>query len=69
MKSPITGKDMKLVRERRTMRFRREGFEIMYCYYLCADSGEGFEDEACMRGNLERVEKRYRERYKVPPGL
>lgn len=46
---------MKLVRERRTMMFCKEGFEIMYRYYLCEESGEGFEGEGCLRGNLERI--------------
>lgn len=42
MKSPVTGKEMKLTKERRLMHFRKEAFEIVFHYYKCEDSGEQF---------------------------
>jgi hypothetical protein len=42
MKSPITGKEMVLVKEKRTLSFRKEEFEIVYHCYKCVDSGESF---------------------------
>ena len=66
MKSPITGKEMKLMREARTLSFRKEEFEIQYHFYQCEDSGETFEDEACMNLNLTQVHNLYREKYNLP---
>ena len=57
---------MKLVRERRTMNFRKEEFDIMYHHYLCEDSGETFEDEQCIQINLTQVHNLYREKYNLP---
>ena len=42
MKSPITGEEMKLSKERRSMDFRKETFEIVYHYYKCEKTGEQF---------------------------
>jgi len=66
MKSPITSKEMKLVRERRKLTFRKEEFEVFYHDYLCEDSGETFEDEQCMQLNLTQVYNQYREKYHLP---
>lgn len=66
MKSPITGKEMKLMREPHTLSFRKEEFEIQYHYYLCEDSGETFEDENLLQLNLTQVHNLYREKYNLP---
>ena len=42
MKSPITGKEMVLIKEKSTLSFRKEEFEVVYHYYKCEDSGESF---------------------------
>jgi len=39
MKSPMTGKEMILTKERRLMDFRKEEFEIIFHYCLFEDSG------------------------------
>ena len=38
MKSPMTGKEMILTKERRFMDFRKEEFLIIFHYYKCEDS-------------------------------
>jgi D-lyxose ketol-isomerase len=42
MKSPITGKKMKLYNEKRLISFKDKIFEINFHYYKCEDSGEQF---------------------------
>ena len=42
MKSPITGKEMKLYNEKRLISFKDKLFEINFHYYKCEDSGEQF---------------------------
>ncbi|MEZ4954389.1 MAG: DUF4065 domain-containing protein [Saprospiraceae bacterium] len=66
MKNPITGKEMKLMREARTLSFSKEDFEIQYHFYQCEDSDETFEDETCMHLNLTQVHNLYREKYNLP---
>lgn len=66
MKSPITGKTMKLVREQDTLTFRKENFPIVYHDYLCEDSGERFTDEYLDTIHLTQVHNQYREKYGIP---
>src|SRR5690625_3153184 len=66
MKSPITGKEMTLIRERRSMDFRRETFEIFYHYYKCEDSGEQFTSTALDELNMNQVYHQYRARLNIP---
>ena len=66
MKSPITGKEMKLVKERREMTFRKENFEIVYHYYQYEDSGESFTTTALDEVNMNQVYHQYRERFHIP---
>ena len=42
MKSPITGKEMVLIKEKRTLSYRNEEFEVIYHYFKCEDSGDSF---------------------------
>ena len=42
MKSPLTGKEMKLVYEKRTSNFRGEQYEFEHTAWLCEDTGEQF---------------------------
>ena len=66
MKSPITGKAMKLTKERRSMDFRKETFEIVFHYYKCEDSGEQFTTTTLDEVNMNQVYNQYRDRYNIP---
>lgn len=66
MKSPITGKEMKLTKERRSMDFRKETFEIVFHYYKCEVSGEQFTTTALDEVNMNQVFNQYRDKFKIP---
>jgi len=66
MKSPITGKEMKLTKERRSMDFRKETFEIVFHYYKCEDSGEQFTTTPLDELNMNQVYNQYRDRFNIP---
>lgn len=66
MKSPITGKEMKLVRELANFQFRKEDFEIIYHYYLCDQSNESFTNDKLDKINQIQVHNKYREKYGIP---
>jgi len=66
MKSPITGKEMKVMVKKDTIDFRKEPFEILHHYYLDEDTGEIFTDETFDTLNLNQAYNQYRERYKIP---
>jgi len=66
MKSPITGKEMTLTKERRSMDFRKETFEIVFHYYKCADSGEQFTTSALDEVNTNQVYNQYRDKFNIP---
>lgn len=66
MRSPITGKEMKLVKEVTTLPFRKEEFEVVYHYYLCEDSKEQFTDDELDAINIAQVHNQYREKYGIP---
>lgn len=65
LKSPMTGKDMVLCREKRTIPFRKEEFEIMYHFYKDTD-GEQYTEEFTDEVNINQVYNQYRERFKLP---
>jgi putative zinc finger/helix-turn-helix YgiT family protein len=66
MKSPITGKEMKLTRERRSMDFRKETFEIVFHSYKCEESGEQFTTTALDEVNMNQVFNQYRDKFNIP---
>jgi uncharacterized phage-associated protein/DNA-binding transcriptional regulator YiaG len=67
MQSPITGKQMPLIKEPAVkLNFRKEEFEITYHHYLCEDSGEHYTTDELDRINLTQVYNRYREKYGIP---
>ncbi len=66
MRSPITDKEMKLVKEMRKASFRKEEFEIVFHAYKCEDSGELFEDEIFSQLNYNQVINKYREKHSIP---
>lgn len=60
MKSPITGKEMNLVRDNDVkLEYRKDKFSVLYHYYLCEDSGEKFTDD-----NLNNINMQQRKKYK-----
>ena len=61
MKSPFTGKEMKVMKEWREMTFRNEAFMVLFYSYFCEDTGEKFEDEHFSALNYNQVLDQYRE--------
>jgi len=66
MKSPFTGKEMSLQREWRTMKFRKEEFDVLFHFYKCTDTGEQFEDEQFAQLNYDQLVNQYRSKYGIP---
>ena len=66
MKSPITGKEMVLTKERRSIDFRKESFEIVFHFYKCEDSGEQFTTTALDEVNMNQVYNQYRDKFNIP---
>lgn len=66
MKSPITGKEMSIQREERTIEFRKESFPVVFHYYLCNDSGEQFTTTALDELNMNQVYNQYRDLHNLP---
>ena len=66
MKSPITGKDMLLRTEVRSLAFRKEAFPIVYHYYLCEDSGEQLTTTDIDELNMIQLYNQYREKHHLP---
>ena len=66
MKSPITGKEMRVAKELRDMTFRKEIFQVVFHYYICEDSGEQFEDEHFSALNYNQVVNQYRVSHHIP---
>ena len=66
MKSPITGKDMILVTEKRTLDFRKERFQVVFHYYKCEESGEQFTTTSMDEINLNQLYNQYRDKFNIP---
>jgi len=66
MKSPITGKEMVLIKVKNTLSFRKEEFEVVYHHYKCEDSGEYFTTTQLDELNLIQIYNQYRVKYKLP---
>ena len=66
MKSPLTGKEMKLVYEKRTSNFRGEQFEFEHTAWLCEDTGEQFTTDASDTAAFVQVTNQYRAKYGIP---
>jgi putative zinc finger/helix-turn-helix YgiT family protein len=66
MKSPITGEEMKLTKERRFLDFRKESFDVVFHYYKCEHSGEQFTTTALDDVNLTQVYNQYRDKFNIP---
>lgn len=66
MKSPITGKEMTIEKEYRTLTFRKKEFKVLYHYFLCEDSKEQFTNAELDEINLVQIYNQYREAHKLP---
>jgi len=66
MKSPITGKKMKLTYERRIVPFRKEQFEIPYQFYLCEDTGERFTTTERDEWSMQVLHNQFRAKHHIP---
>ena len=66
MKSPFTGKEMSIVKEWRTMSFRKDEFKVLFHSYKCEDTGEQFEDDAFSALNYNQLVNQYRVKYSIP---
>ena len=66
MKSPIIGKEMTLAKERRSLEFRKDEFDVIFHYYKCADSGENFTTTELDELNIDQVYNKYRAKYNIP---
>jgi transcriptional regulator with XRE-family HTH domain len=66
MKSPVTGKEMVLLKETRTLSFRKEEFGVVYHYYKCKDSKESFTTTELDELNLNQLYNQYRVKHKLP---
>lgn len=66
MKSPITGKEMNLCKEQRSLDFRKESFDVIFHFYKCEESGEQFTSHELDEVNLNQVYNQYRDRHNIP---
>jgi len=66
MKSPITGKEMILTKEKRSIDFRKESFDVVFHYYKCEDSGEQFTTGGLDEVNMNQVYNQYRDLFNIP---
>lgn len=66
MKSPVTGNEMPLEREFRTLHYRKEPFEVVYHYYRCQDTDEQFTTTELDNLNILQVHNHYRAKYGIP---
>ena len=66
MKSPFTGKEMKVVYEKRTWDFRGEAYEYIHSSWVCADTGEQFTTDEMDDAGYVQVTNQYRVKYGIP---
>ena len=57
---------MSIVKEWRTMSFRKDEFKVLFHSYKCEDTGEQFEDDAFAQLNYNQLVNQYRVKYSIP---
>ena len=57
---------MSIVKEWRTMSFRKDEFNLLFHSYKCEDTGEQFEDDAFAQLNYNQLLNQYRAKYSIP---
>lgn len=66
MKSPITGKEMILTKENRSIDFRKESFDVVFHFWKCEESGEQFTTGILDDINMNQVYNQYRDLFNIP---
>lgn len=66
MKSPISDKEMTLMKTKKVLVFRGEEYGYFHSYYYCEDSGESFTNTELDELNLTQVYNHYRDRHNLP---
>ena len=59
MRSPFTGGTTTLSKEKRTLDFRKESFEILFHYYKCDDTGEQYTTYILDELNTNQIYNQY----------
>ena len=57
MKSPLTGKEMKLMSEPSTLDYKGKTYNVTHYYYLCEDTNEQFTTTELDEKNLDELYK------------
>jgi hypothetical protein len=57
MKSPFTGKEMKLMSEPSTLDYNGKTYDVIHYYYLCEDTNGQFTTTELDEKNLEELHK------------
>ncbi len=65
-KSPITGNEMILTKEKRSINFRKVSFQVIFHYFRCEDSGEQFTTDTLDELNMNQVYNQYRDLFNIP---
>jgi len=66
MKSPITGKEMTLTKEKRSLEFRKDAFGVIFHHFKCENSGEKFTTTELDDLNINQLYNQYRAKYNIP---
>lgn len=66
MKSPFTGKEMKLISEMQTVSFKKQDVEYAHRTFLCEESGEKFTTTELDELNLKQIQNVFREQNNIP---
>ncbi len=66
MKSPISGNEMKIKYETRSLEFRKESFEVKYHFFYCEESGEQFTTTELDNLNLAQLHNQFRQKHNLP---
>lgn len=66
MKSPFTGEEMKLIKEKRTVSFRKQEIEYINLSYYCEQSREHFVSTELEELNIKQIHNKYREFNNIP---
>lgn len=61
MKSPYTGKKMQLIKEKRTVSFRKQEIEYVNLSFFCEQSNERFVSTELEELNIKQIHNKYRE--------
>jgi hypothetical protein len=63
MKSPITGKEMKIRNEMREVYYKGQKIPYIYSHYYCENSDESFTTTELDEINVDRIIKKYNNLY------